>query len=229
MTANRIVDYGALIYARLGFGTLDVLLFLTGWTSCAFVFNIIAMAFVDRVPRNRLIGLGFFVCTCSLIVEAALQAKFLESTNKGALGAAVAMTYLYVVSYSLFLDGPTYFYIGEIWPTHLRAQGYSLGLGMLCLTQIIWGQAASSAFANIGWKFYIFFIIFAALGCVVSLLFFPDTLHKPLEETAAMFGDDEDVVMFQRDIENDKGAEDVSEDKAPSPSSLEVEDIVREK
>jgi hypothetical protein len=224
-TANRLTDYGALIYSRLGFGTLDVLLFLTGWTSCAFVFNIIAMTFVDRVPRNRLIALGFFVCTCTLIVEAALQAKYLNGTNKGALGAAVAMTYLYVVSYSLFLDGPTYFYIGEIWPTHLRAQGYSLGLGMLCLTQIVWSQAASTAFANIGWKFYIFFIIFAAAGCVVAFFIFPDTLHKPLEETAAMFGDEEEVIIFQRCIDKESGSEINSDDKAPSANSLEVENI----
>jgi MFS family permease len=135
------------------------------------------------------------------------------------------MTYLYVVSYSLFLDGPTYFYIGEIWPTHLRAQGYSLGLGMLCLAQIIWGQAAPTAFAKIGWKFYLFFIIFAAIGCIVALLFFPDTLHKPLEETAAMFGDDEEVIIFQRCIEKDNGSESISVNEAPGANSLEVENI----
>ena len=208
---------------------MDVLLFLSGWTTCAFVFNIVAMSFVDRIPRNRLIALGFFVCTLTLIVEAALQANYLKSTNKGALGAAVAMTYLYVVSYSLFLDGPTYFYIGEIWPTHLRAQGYSLGLGMLCLTQIIWSQAAPTAFATIGWKYYIFFILFAAFGCVVSLLFFPDTLHKPLEETAAMFGDDEEVVIFQRIVDEKNGLGSISDDKDPSANSEEVEDITNRK
>jgi len=224
-----INNYGALIYTRLGFNTLDVLLFLTGWTSCAFVFNIVAMLFVDRIARNRLIALGFFVCTLSLIVEAALQANFLNSKNKGALGAAVAMTYLYVVSYSLCLDGPTYFYIGEIWPTHLRAQGYSLGLGMLCLSQIIWSQAAPTAFANIGWKYYIFFIVFAALGSVVSLLFFPNTLHKPLEETAAMFGDDEEVVIFQQIAAEKEGSGSILDDKAPSADSKEVEDIANRK
>lgn len=199
--SNYNIDYGSIIYGRLGFGPTDVLYFLTGWTSCAFVFNIVAMTFVDRIGRNKLISLGFFVCTLSLIVEAALQEKYLTSTNKGALGAAVAMTYLYVVSYSLFLDGPTYFYIGEIWPSHLRAQGYALSTSVLCMTQIIWGQAAPTAFKAIGWKYYIFFILFAALGCVVTLLAYPDTLHKPLEEIAAMFGDESEVVVFQRDID----------------------------
>lgn len=162
------------------------------------------MTFVDRVARNKLISLGFFLCMSSLIVEAALQANYLSSTNKGALGAAVAMTYLFVTVYSLFLDGPTYFYIGEIWPSHLRAQGFGLSTSVLCLTQIVWGQAAPTAFANIGWKYYLFFIIFSALACVVTFFYYPNTLGKPLEEIAAMFGDDE-VVVLQKDIETTQG------------------------
>lgn len=45
---------------------------------------------------------------------------------------------------------------------------------------------------SIGWEFYLFFIIFGALGSIVALLFFPDTLHKPLKETAAGLGDGEE-------------------------------------
>lgn len=227
--AERAADYGSLIYSRLGFGPTDVLYFLTGWTSCAFVFNIIAMLFVDRLPRNRLISCGFFVCMCSLIVEAALQKNFLTSTNKGALGAAVAMTYLYVVSYSLCLDGPTYFYIGEIWPSHLRAQGFALSTSVLCATNIVWLQAAPTAFKNIGWAYYIFFIVFAALGSLVALIFFPDTLHKPLEETALMFGDEADVVVLQSHLRDADVLENVKanlrEEEKQHSRSEEVEDI----
>jgi hypothetical protein len=59
----------------------------------------------------------------------------------------------------------------------------------------------------------------------VALLFFPDTLHKPLEETAAMFGDDEEVIIFQRCIEKDNGSESISVNEAPGANSLEVENI----
>jgi hypothetical protein len=43
----------------------------------------------------------------------------------------------------------------------------------------------------------------AALGGTAALLFFPDTARKPLEEIAAMFGDRDDVVVFQRDLETE--------------------------
>lgn len=48
----------------------------------------------------------------------------------------------------------TYFYLGEIFPNYLRARGMALGMASLCLANIIWLQAAPTAFANIGWKYY---------------------------------------------------------------------------
>lgn len=64
----------------------------------------------------------------------------------------------------------------------------------------MWTSAAPAAFASIGWGYYLFFIVQAFLGGVAALLFFPDTARKPLEEIAALFGD-QDVVVFQQDLD----------------------------
>ena len=162
--------------------------------------NIVAMSFADKIKRNRLIALGFGLCTVTLIVSAALQKNYLTSTNKGGLAAAAAMLFVFFAFYSLTLDGSSYFYIGELWPSHLRAQGYTLGMTVLCITNICWTEAAPYAFAAIGWKFYIFFIVPSAIATVVTFFFFPDTLHKPLEEIALLFGDVKDVAVVQRDL-----------------------------
>ena len=159
------------------------------------------MTFVDRVSRTYLIASGFFLCICTLIVEAALQKNFLGTNNKSALAAAVAMTYLYVFFYVLCMDGPMFFYIGEIWPSQVRAQGFALGIAAMCLSNLVWTSAAPAAFAHIGWKYYIFFTVQAAIGGVATLLYFPNTLGKPLEEIAALFGDSADVMVFQNDLD----------------------------
>lgn len=65
---------------------------------------------------------------------------------------------------------------------------------------MIWLLAAPTAITTISWKFYLFFIIIPAAGAVVVILFYPDTLGKPLEEIAAMFGDEDAVAVFQRDV-----------------------------
>lgn len=43
-------------------------------------------------------------------------------------------------------SGTQFAYIGEIFPTHLRAKGICLGVAMISLANIIWLQAAPTAF-----------------------------------------------------------------------------------
>lgn len=158
------------------------------------------MIYVDRVKRNWLMASGFAACTVALIIYTALVKNFLGTDNKAGQSAAVAMLFLFVSSFELTLEGPEFFYQAEIWPSHLRAQGFTIFMVVYNGVNICWLQAAPTAFANIGWHYYILFIIFAFTGAVTVALWFPDTLHKPLEEIAAMFGDHDLVVVYQKDI-----------------------------
>lgn len=181
------------------------------------------MTFVDRISRTYVFAGGFFLCMCTLIVEAALQKNFLDTTNKSGQAAAVAMTYLYIFFYVLGLDGPMFFYIGEIWPSQVRAQGFALGIAAMCLSNLVWTSAAPTAFTNIGWTYYIFFIVQAAIGGVAALFWFPDTLGKPLEEIAAIFGDTADVMVFQNDLDESR-FKDGGENKLTG-STEEIENV----
>ena len=169
--------------------------------------NCLAVLVVDRLPRPHLITIGLVGALCALIGECAIQAEFLGGTNKSALAAGVAMLYVYVFFYGVFLDGPTYFYLGEIFPNHIRAQGMTLGMASLCLGNIIWLQAAPTAFKTIGWKYYLFFIIITALGAFAAFFTFPDTRNVPLEEIARLFGDDEGVAAIHSGSASSKADE----------------------
>ena len=110
------------------------------------------MPVVDRFPRNKWLAFGALGCTASLIVEAALMASFVPSDNHTALSAAVAMFFVFLLLYGLTLDSTQFSYLGEIFPTHLRAKGICLGMAMVSFMNIIWWQSALTAFANLGWK-----------------------------------------------------------------------------
>lgn len=64
----------------------------------------------------------------------------------------------------------------------------------------MWLQIAPIAFASIGWRFYMVFICCALAAAVTIFFTFPDTANKPLEEIAALFGDDDLVAIYQRDV-----------------------------
>jgi len=126
--------------------------------------------------------------------------KFIADGNLAGLRAGVAFLFLIEVPYDFFLNGMQFIYISEIWPMHLRAKGMSLGVAMISLMNIVWLQSAPTAFQQIGWYFYLFFIIPGTIGAFIMWFFFPDTLGLPLEEVAAIFGDHDEVAGYMRDI-----------------------------
>lgn len=144
---------------------------------------------------------GFFSSGITVIIEAALQKHYLGTTDHPGLIACAAMLFLNVTCFGLFVEGVGFCYIAEIWPNHTRGEGYALGMFSLCVSSIIWLQSAPTAFDSIGWKFYIIFIVFDALAAA-AVLFYPNTLGKPLEEVAALFGDDDMVAVFQADLDS---------------------------
>ncbi|KAH8892299.1 MFS general substrate transporter [Thozetella sp. PMI_491] len=196
-----ILNYGSIIWKSLGFNTVQILNFQCGFQLTGLVFNVVAMSFVDKIKRPHLIAGGFFATALVMAGETALQRFYLGSGERGGLIACATLILLFQVSYSLFLDGPTFFYVAEIWPSHVRSQGFAIAMATMSVTNLMWLQAAPTAFNSIGWRFYLFFICIPVVGSGIVLLFFKDTLHKPLEEIAAIFGDQDMVAVYQQELE----------------------------
>ena len=141
---------------------------------------------------------GIQACIICLACEAALVATYatpeaLTTPNQPALRAAVSILFIYILTFEVCLGGPEYVYMSELCPTHLRAKGMALGMAAFCVINIIWLQVAPVAFAHIGWKFYLCFIVPGTLGAIWMATWFPDTRGLPLEEIADIFGDREQL------------------------------------
>ena len=93
----------------------------------------------------------------------------------------------------------------------------------------VWLQAAPTAFAHIGWKYYIFFILFSGLGASCAFFVFPDTLHKPLEEVAAMFGDHDLVMVYQKELDSAHVPLETIEEIIPGMGAKRVDEEISEK
>ncbi|RBQ79665.1 hypothetical protein FVER14953_12696 [Fusarium verticillioides] len=185
-----INNYGPMIYGALGFGVETQLIYAAAWLTLGWGGGCLALFVVDKIPRPKFIGYGLLACQACLIIEAALVANFAGSDNKTALRACVAMLFLFVFIYEFSLDSAQFVYLGELFPTHIRAKGVSLGCGTLALMNVIWLSAAPTAFASIGWKFYLCFIIPGCFCAAIILYYLPDTLGLPLEEINAIFEDE---------------------------------------
>ena len=198
-----LADYAPLIFSTLGLDAHGQLLILALLVTIGIVENALAMLFVDRVPRPKYMAFGMLGCAATFDAEAGLVAQYAGSNDGSALRAGIAMMFVFGVFYSFAIDGPQVCYLTEIFPSHLRAKGVSLGVATFSLTNIVWLQAAPTAFANIGWKFYLCLVIPSFFLALIMWFFYPDTRGKPLEEIAAIFGDDDEVAVRQADVEID--------------------------
>ncbi|OCK78500.1 MFS transporter, partial [Lepidopterella palustris CBS 459.81] len=191
-----VSNYGPTLFAELGFKPAQTLQFQGGIVLAGLLSLFISLAIVDRIPRNIILSGGMLIVAIPLACEAAMTKLYIGTNNVAGLRAGVAFLYIYIFLYGIFLDGPGYFYANEIFPTHLRSKGATCCVASYSLINIMWTQVSPVAFRTIHWKFYMVFIACSVVAAVIMFFTYPDTLNKPLEEVASMFGDGDLVAHY---------------------------------
>ncbi|EXJ74794.1 uncharacterized protein A1O5_01490 [Cladophialophora psammophila CBS 110553] len=192
-----INNYGPTLYKSRGYGTEDQLRLQCGWITTAIIGNAIGATFMDRVGRKPLMLFGVGGCCFWLIIEAAIVANFAGTANTSALAMGVAALFLFEVIYSCGVDVAGIVFYSELFPNHLRAK--DKGTLLTGCNDVV----TATAFANIGWKFYLVFIIVCGLGTIAMYFLLPETKGVPLEEVAKLFGDTDTIMVYAEDIHID--------------------------
>lgn len=136
------------------------------------------------------------------------------------MNAAVAFFYFFVVFYNVFYDSSSFVFTAEIWPSHLRSGGVTIAAGTFYLFGIAYNTPASLAFANIGWIYYLAFIIVSTIIPNVVWFTFPETACLTLEEIVVQFGENPKIRFNEIVLNGDSGEE---------AASVRVEDEVKTK
>ncbi|PWN92433.1 general substrate transporter [Acaromyces ingoldii] len=193
-TGTQVINnYGPTIYASLGFNAKEQQLLAAGWITAGIPANFISALLMDKTGRVRMMQFGFLATGIALLGTTTSVAVGTSTGNTAALKAAVFFIYLHIATYGSGLDAPTYVYGTEIWPNHLRAKGAAISISGLFVGALILLMGASTAFATIGWKYYLVFLVMTVIAVVVSLLFYVEVNGLSLEQTAKVFGDHVEV------------------------------------
>lgn len=160
--------------------------------------NLINSLIVDRVGRTRLLMIGLAGVVTALVGECITVSIFQSSGQRSVAGAAVFFLFWHMVCFSCTCDATSYVYASEIFPTPLRAKGLAVSISGLFIATIIFLQTAPTAFAAVGWKFYIVFIACSSVICVFIWAVCPETRQRPLEEIAELFGETVETVDSTR-------------------------------
>lgn len=110
----------------------------------------------------------------ALVGECITVSVFQRTGTRGAASGAVVFLFMHIVMFVLCVDATTYIYAAEIFPTPLRAKGLAISCSGLFFATIIFTTAAPTAFANIGWKYYLVFVILTAINITIIYFWFPE-------------------------------------------------------
>lgn len=185
-----INNYQVLLYNGLGLtGSLPNMLYAI-WETYAAILNLINALLLDRLGRIRIMVTGLIGCSLSVAVFAALVAQFAGTDNKVGNAFGVLFIFIFVTFYGGSMDASSYVYCSEIFPTAFRSRGVGLSVSGLFLGSLTYTVPAPTAFAHIGWKYYLIFIILPWIGAGAMIKYFPETAKLSLEEIGGLFGDE---------------------------------------
>jgi len=132
-------------------------------------------------------------------------ATYSGTSNRVGNSLAILFLFCFVTFYGGALDATPYIYCSEIFPTNFRAQGVGFSISALFITNIckhqefkhqalasqmlthlplVYTCVAPTAFRDIGWRYYLVFIIVPVIGLGGLLKFYPETRGLTLEEVS---------------------------------------------
>ncbi|KAL1967007.1 hypothetical protein VTN77DRAFT_3531 [Rasamsonia byssochlamydoides] len=200
------------LYGALGFDTTIQLLFSGCYASLALCGNSFNALTIDYIGRVNALRCGWIGDAVALIGECISLSIFERTRSHSAAIASVFFLFLHIALFAFNIDVTTYVYTSEIFPNHIRAKGMSVSIVGYFSSLIIYLQVAPTAFASIGWKFYLVFLIALFFFILPLFFYFPETKGLSLEEVARLF--DDEVTTIRLDDTTDTRKEDVSHERA---------------
>jgi MFS transporter, SP family, xylose:H+ symportor len=174
---NVLFNYAQEIYQSAGYGISGILFNIIGTGAINFVFTLIAMGFVDRLGRRKLMLLG-----CAGIGLSHIGAGV--AYHEGWRGSTVLiMTLAAIACYSMTLAPVTWVFISEIFPNRVRSLGVSVAVAALWSASF--ALTYTFPFLNRAFTTSGTFLVYAAvclLGWVFVFAFVPETSGRSLEE-----------------------------------------------
>jgi sugar porter (SP) family MFS transporter len=174
---NVLFNYAEEVYKSAGFGISDILFNIVITGAINLIFTVIAMTFVDRLGRRRLMLVG-----CAGVGLSHFAVGF--AYRQGLHGSAVlVLTLCAIACYAMSLAPVTWVLISEIFPNRLRSLGVSVAVAALWSASFALTYTfpfLNRALTTAGTFFAYGTICF--LGCAFVYCFVPETRGKTLEQ-----------------------------------------------
>lgn len=203
--ASAINYYQTIMYESLGLKGATVLALAGVWGTIGPLSNLFCLAFIiDRVKRRTMLIWGSVGLAVDFAIVMAFVAVYGGGPNVVANSFGIFFLLMFGIIFSISWNSGCPVYCTEIFPTQIRATGGAIATFWSFIIQIILAQASPTALNNVGWRYYIFFMVMNLVTALGVYFFVPETLGKSLEEINEVFGDSFVTMHLDENVAKEK-------------------------
>lgn len=180
------------IYATLNIGTTDALKYQGISNVLSVLAQLMTILTIDRVGRRwPLISGNVVNGVCFILVTAAIASFPAASrSTQHALGwVFISINWVYQISFSYTCGSLSWIIPAEVFDTKTRSKGVSIGVMTSFAFNTMIGQITSPAITNIGWRYFLLFVVCNFTNAIFFWAFMPETRRRPLEEMNILFSE----------------------------------------
>ncbi|KAJ5081528.1 general substrate transporter [Penicillium alfredii] len=149
------------------------------------LFSMIAIPNVERWGRRMLMMFGAAgMCFCYILITALIRCNEMPgyAHPHEVASASVAFFFLYYVFFGIGMQGVPWLYPTEINSLTMRTKGAALGAATNWIFNFMVVEITPTGIQNLGWRFYIIWIVLNAVMVPVIYVFYPETAGRTLED-----------------------------------------------
>jgi sugar porter (SP) family MFS transporter len=174
---NAILYYQGTIFKAAGFSQLSGDLQAVAIGATNLIFTLVGMSLIDRFGRKSLLMVG---AAGTAVCLAGVAWIFISQSHQSAL---LALLVTYIAFFALSQGAVIWVYIGEVFPTSVRAKGQGVGSASHWIVNTV----IALTFPVLVLKYgsgapFVFFAGATLLQVVVVTLFYPETKGHTLEQ-----------------------------------------------
>jgi sugar porter (SP) family MFS transporter len=164
------------------------------------VFSLIAIPNIERWGRRKLMmyaaaGQSF----CYLFITVLLRYSDMPgyAHQKEVAAASIAFFFLYYVFFGIGMQGVPWLYPTEINSLSMRTKGAAVGTATNWIFNFMVVEITPIGIQNLGWQFYIIWVVFNASFVPIIWLFYPETADRTLEDIDHLFRENHSIWMYK--------------------------------
>lgn len=178
------------IYKTINIGTTESLKYQAIGNVLSIVAQLCTVLFIDKLGRRWPLIIGNAVNSVCFIVVTAAIASFPNAppSNQNALAwVFIVANWFFQVSFSFTCGSLSWIIPAEVFDTKTRSKGISIGVMSSFAFNTLIGQITSPAINDVGWKYFLLFVICNFTNAIFFWAFMPETKRLPLEEMNSLF------------------------------------------